>query len=61
MRVVKQYEILSSIKAVAKVTPDLPIKDREEMCNVITVLANIGLDDLDRESMTMLEGGNADV
>ncbi|GJA51290.1 hypothetical protein KAM347_30810 [Aeromonas caviae] len=61
MRAVNQYEILSSIKAVAKVTPDLPIKDREEMCSVITVLANIGLDDLDRESMKMVGGGDADV
>ncbi|MDM5064357.1 hypothetical protein OB934_16340 [Aeromonas salmonicida] len=61
MQAVKQYEILSSIKAVAKVTPDLPIKDREEMCSVIAVLANIGLDDLDMDSVKMVGGGNADV
>ncbi|MGL5179232.1 MAG: hypothetical protein ACRC8N_14070 [Aeromonas veronii] len=35
-------EILSSIKAIARVTPDLTIDEREGMCRAIITLAEVG-------------------
>lgn len=37
-----QTEIYSSIREIAKVTPDLKLEDREGMCRAIITLCDLG-------------------
>ncbi|GJA92376.1 hypothetical protein KAM358_02080 [Aeromonas caviae] len=38
-----QTEIYSSIREIAKVTPDLKLEDREGMCRAIATLCELGM------------------
>lgn len=42
MQVGIQTEIYSSIREIAKVTPDLKLEDREGMCRAIITLCDLG-------------------